>query len=140
MPPSTRGGSSGGGGGGGKKNDGDYERDGIYADGHTNANNGLVNTIGANNSYEESKLGAKDADSRTIHTQENNIITNNTTNESGDRTSTASSNERMIIDGKSTQHYDDTTRMVESWREEVYMMNVKNSILLDDMVKLGADV
>ena len=72
---------------------------------------------------------------RTIHTQDNNTM-NNATNESGD--STAKS-DRMIIDGKSTQHYDDTTNMVELWREELYMMNVKNSILLDDLVKLGAD-
>ena len=29
---------------------------------------------------------------------------------------------------------------MESWREELYMMNVKNAIMLDDLVKLGADV
>mmetsp|Transcript_20022 Transcript_20022/g.41978 ORF Transcript_20022/g.41978 Transcript_20022/m.41978 type:complete len:213 (-) Transcript_20022:1530-2168(-) len=40
----------------------------------------------------------------------------------------------------STQNYDRMTQTVESWREELYMMNVKNSILLDDLVKLGADV
>ena len=48
--------------------------------------------------------------------------------------------ERMVINGKPTQKYNDMTRMVESWREELYMMNVKNSIMLDDLVKLGADV
>jgi hypothetical protein len=47
--------------------------------------------------------------------------------------------ERMIADGKTTRHYDAMTTMVESWREELYTMNVKNAILLDDMVKLGAD-
>lgn len=31
-------------------------------------------------------------------------------------------------------------QLAESWREELYMMNVENSILLDDLVKLGADV
>lgn len=31
-------------------------------------------------------------------------------------------------------------QLVASWREELYMMNVENSILLDDLVKLGADV
>lgn len=49
--------------------------------------------------------------------------------------------ERLVTnDGTPTQNYDDITRMVESWREELYMMNVNNSILLDDLVKLGADV
>ena len=48
--------------------------------------------------------------------------------------------ERMVINGKPTQKYNDMTKMVESWREELYMMNVKNSIMLDDLVKLGADV
>jgi hypothetical protein len=36
-------------------------------------------------------------------------------------------------------HYDAMTAMMESWREELYTMNVKNSILLDDLVILGAD-
>jgi hypothetical protein len=36
-------------------------------------------------------------------------------------------------------HYDAMTAMVESWREELYTMIVKNSILLDDLVILGAD-
>lgn len=30
--------------------------------------------------------------------------------------------------------------LVELWREEVYMMSVKNAILLDDLVKVGADI
>ena len=46
----------------------------------------------------------------------------------------------MIVNGKTTQKYTDNKRLVESWKEELYMMNVKNSILLDDLVKLGADV
>ena len=48
--------------------------------------------------------------------------------------------EKTSTSHESTENYDDLTRMVESWREELYVMNVKNSILLDDMVKLGADV
>ena len=36
--------------------------------------------------------------------------------------------ERMIVDGKTTLHNDAMTVMVESWREELYTMNVKNSI------------
>ena len=36
--------------------------------------------------------------------------------------------EHMIVDGKTTLHYDAMTVMVESWREELYTMNVKNSI------------
>jgi hypothetical protein len=38
------------------------------------------------------------------------------------------------------QHYAAMSEQVESWREELYMMNVENSILLDDLVTLGADV
>ena len=38
------------------------------------------------------------------------------------------------------QHYAAMSQQVESWREELYMMNVENSILLDDLVTLGADV
>jgi hypothetical protein len=30
--------------------------------------------------------------------------------------------------------------LVESWREEINMMSVKNAILLDDLVKVGADI
>ena len=45
--------------------------------------------------------------------------------------------ERMVINGRPTQKYNDMTKMVESWREELYMMNVKNSIMLDELVKLG---
>lgn len=32
------------------------------------------------------------------------------------------------------------SQLVESWRDELYMMNEENSILLDDLVKLGADL
>ena len=46
----------------------------------------------------------------------------------------------MIVNGNTTQKYTDNKVLVELWKEELYMMNVKNSILLDDLVKLGADV
>ena len=55
-------------------------------------------------------------------------------------TSNNTLDERMIVNGKTTQKYNDNKRLVETWKEELYMMNVKNSILLDDLVKLGADV
>lgn len=42
--------------------------------------------------------------------------------------------------GLKEEDLDKMTELVESWREELYMMNVKNSILLDDLVKVGADV
>ncbi len=38
------------------------------------------------------------------------------------------------------QYYAAMSQQVESWREELNMMNVENSILLDDLVTLGADV
>ena len=41
-------------------------------------------------------------------------------------------------DDRSGLKYDDAMRLVESWREELCMMTVRNSILLDDLVKLGA--
>jgi hypothetical protein len=47
--------------------------------------------------------------------------------------------ERMIANGKTTRHYEAMTAMVESWMGELHAMNVKNSILIDDLVKLGAD-
>ena len=39
-----------------------------------------------------------------------------------------------------TQHYVNVTQMVESWREELKLINVKNAIILDDLVKIGADM
>ncbi len=48
-------------------------------------------------------------------------------------------NERMIANGKTTRHCEAMTAMVESWMGELHAMNVKNAILLDDLVKLGAD-
>mmetsp|Transcript_34013 Transcript_34013/g.62551 ORF Transcript_34013/g.62551 Transcript_34013/m.62551 type:complete len:207 (-) Transcript_34013:76-696(-) len=60
-----------------------------------------------------------------------------TDNVNAEPTKDETGNERVRI---FTQNYDGMTQMVESWREELYMINVKNSILLDDLVKLGADV
>ena len=37
------------------------------------------------------------------------------------------------------ERYAAMAQVVESWREELHMMNVNNSILLDDLVTLGAD-
>jgi len=48
--------------------------------------------------------------------------------------------EGLVANGKPTKNYEEVTNMVKSWREELHMMNVKSSILLDDLVKLGADV
>ncbi len=69
--------------------------------------------------------------------------------DSGDTTARRGSREGTddFVEHKSTgkkslseQDYEAMVRLVESWKEELYMMNVKNSILLDDMVKVGADV
>jgi hypothetical protein len=55
-------------------------------------------------------------------------------------------NDNMIVvkdeDGNITtkQYYTKTMTMVELWNEEISMMNVTNNILLNDLVKLGADV
>ena len=38
------------------------------------------------------------------------------------------------------ERYAAMAQLVESWREELHMMNVNNSILLDDLVTLGADL
>ena len=62
------------------------------------------------------------------------------TNDVNESTQEETSNERLIASNKSIQNVGSMIQEVESWREELYMMNVKNSILLDDLVKLGADV
>jgi hypothetical protein len=51
-------------------------------------------------------------------------------------------NDNMIVkDGNGTKTYcTKTMTMVELWKEEISMMNVTNTILLNDLVKLGADV
>ena len=55
-------------------------------------------------------------------------------------------NDNLIVvkdeDGNITikQYYTKTMTMVELWNEEISMMNVTNNILLNDLVKLGADV
>lgn len=49
------------------------------------------------------------------------------------------SKECTVAGSSSAQNYDGMMQMVESWKEELCLMNVKNSILLDDLVKLGAD-
>jgi hypothetical protein len=55
-------------------------------------------------------------------------------------------NDNLIVvkddDGNITikQYYTKTMTMVELWNEEISMMNITNTILLNDLVKLGADV
>ena len=39
-----------------------------------------------------------------------------------------------------TGNLDEMMELVESWKEEINMMTVKNAILLDDLVRVGADV
>ena len=48
----------------------------------------------------------------------------------------------MIVNGNNiTNKYNNKTmKMVELWKEEICMMNVTNAIVLNDLVKLGADV
>ena len=143
---------------------------GYLNNGHTQfaaaANNGAVNTDSAGDSYNNNtfkpSIGGGGGGMMMTSSSENSSgclgNTNNDMNEGktakrGMPTS-ASSNDndsniinsissdenRLIIDGKPTQKYHDMTKVVESWREELYMMNVKNAIMLDDLVKLGADV
>ena len=73
-------------------------------------------------------------------THESIMQTESTATMDNSKTDDNKDDERMVINGRPTQKYNDMTKMVESWREELYMMNVKNSIMLDDLVKLGADV
>lgn len=47
----------------------------------------------------------------------------------------------VVEDKKSsTGNLDDMMELVESWKEEINMMSVKNAILLDDLVRVGADI
>lgn len=41
---------------------------------------------------------------------------------------------------KKTNNLEEMMDLVESWRDEVNMMSVKNAILLDDLVTVGADI
>jgi hypothetical protein len=88
-----------------------------------NALNDQATTLGVN-------AGDK---SRSMHSNSNHALESTTGEEIHD------DDERMIANGKTTQHYEAMTAMVESWMGELHAMNVKNSILLDDLVKLGAD-
>ena len=68
----------------------------------------------------------------------------NITNDANSNESTkGGSNERSTIKngGKPTaQNFESWRDDLNMMRDDLYMMNVKNSILLDDLVKLGADV
>ena len=72
-------------------------------------------------------------------TQRNHDVENNMSIAYGTAKSTSNDLSEPNSNGKPKQDHDETTRMVEAWREELYMMNVKNAILKDDLVKLGAD-
>ena len=52
------------------------------------------------------------------------------------------SNERSTKNGgkPTAQNFESWRDDLNMMRDDLYMMNVKNSILLDDLVKLGADV
>ena len=83
---------------------------------------------------------ASNNDTQSNITHESIMQTESTATMDNSKTDDNKDDERMVINGRPTQKYNDMTKMVESWREELYMMNVKNSIMLDDLVKLGADV
>ena len=141
---------------------------GGYLNGHTQfaaaVNNGEVNTDSAGDSYNNNSfqpsiggggmmmtsssenssgcLGNTNNDMNEGGTAKRGMptATSNNDNDSNIINSISSDENRLIIDGKPTQKYHDMAKVVESWREELYMMNVKNAIMLDDLVKLGADV
>ena len=111
-----------------------------------------VNMRGGNDSHSFAATAMSMKGSEYHSSASNNDTQSNITHESIMQTESTSTmdkyntdencddDERMVINGRPTQKYNDMTKMVESWREELYMMNVKNSIMLDELVKLGADV
>jgi hypothetical protein len=101
------------------------------------SNNGLEGspprpspTLDVSSGFENSRPGKT-----TSHEHEEPIV-----NDIGEAKEKGTVVDCTITSDEMKESYDDMTRMVESWQEELYMMNVNNSILLDDMVKLGVDV
>ena len=92
--------------------------------------------MGSNNIQDTNNTNHYESSMNYVSAQ--SVTTNTTTTTSNNNNNIL--DERMIVNGKTTQKYNENKRLVESWKEELYMMNVKNSILLDDLVKLGADV
>ena len=75
-----------------------------------------------------------------IITEFNSQLDDNSANNEKERTND-NDNIITIVNGNITKKYNNKTMtMVELWKEEISMMNVANAILLNDLVKLGADV
>ena len=86
--------------------------------------------------------------SRNEDSSENNIEDGNTNDSaSTDRVGHSNCDEQLgdnpttstTAQQQQQERYAAMAQVVESWREELHMMNVNNSILLDDLVTLGAD-
>ena len=109
----------------------------IVGNGFVNNNMSGSNT---NPSAEHGMITGNDnyhpSNATTSATTQRNHVENNTSIDYGTSNDLSEPNS---TNGKRKQDYDETTRIVEAWREELYMMNVKNAILKDDLVKLGAD-
>ena len=120
--------AEGGGGGGGG--------DGIMGCGENNASTG-VGIIQRHNHYQH----------RESHTHCNDPSNNYSSFEGGfdnisDTTSSALDRANQYGGGGTINKIDcdKMTSMIEDWKEELSMMRVKNAILLDDLVKIGANV
>ena len=120
----------GGGGGGG---------DGIMGCGENNASTG-VGIIQHNNHYQQDE-------GHTTHC--NDPTTTNNYSSFGNGVDDISGTNSSVLDranlygGGGTNNKidcDKMTSMIEDWKEELSMMRVKNAILLDDLVKIGANV
>lgn len=112
--------------------------DGIMGCGENNASTG-VGIIQHNNHYQQ----------REGHTTHCNDQTTNNYSSFGNGVDNISGTNSSSLDR--TNQYggggtinkidcDKMTSMIEDWKEELSMMRVKNAILLDDLVKIGASV
>jgi hypothetical protein len=123
-----------------KKNDDDSRNDkhGIYQPSTTTTVSKSHSNDSINNDGTVMML-SKNHDNHVKGIDKGEPLTNNNATDE-ERTK---NNDSMIVkdDGNITkQKYTKTMTMVELWKEEISMMNVTNTILLNDLVKLGADV
>ena len=100
--------------------------------GNDNNNNDGTMLVSENNNDDRGKG---------IITEVNSQLDDNSANNNEEERTNDNDN-IMIVNGNITKKYNNKTMMtmVELWKEEISMMNVTNAILLNDLVKLGADV
>lgn len=111
---------------------------------HNNSHRGNDNNNNGNDNNNDGTMlvseNNNDDRGKGIITEFNSQLDDNSANNNVEERTNDNDN-TMIVNGNITKKYNyKTMSMVELWREEISMMNVTNAILLNDLVKLGADV